>query len=309
MKKGAILAISLGFITLLTSIIYLFLQLSIENKTKQNREYITLQMSGLIANLSEYLKELEFTDEMLFYASKMKLPIQVGNIELMMGIQSANKTISLNQVLHGIIQERSSEEKSNVLKLEDKLVDYLRDYRVRNSKFLVDLLLDTADADDEARSYQSEMVEFNARVYNGRIVSYRHLLEVLEYYALTQNDVSVYDVPWEKTFNFDNITAIDLNHASFEALRFLFGNENLMGFKQLSEHRIWYEEVEDLPFNDTFRKTVIGKHFGTDVSIKSSVAIVQFEVDFQEFKAVAEFKKTIGKNSSIYDIHIIEQGY
>ena len=298
MKKGAILAVSLGFIALLTSIIYLFVEINTKTKDSQNAQYSTIQISSLFGNLSDYIKNIEVDNEMLFYSSKIPLPIEIGDIDLTLYIKSANNKISLNRVLRKILEKKDNQ------KSYDKLFDFLRDNQLNNPNFFIDLLLDSVDKDDEERSYDSEIVNFNQSFYNGAIASYAHLLEVIDYYAITQNDIKAYDIKWNELFHFYEHSDVDINHASYLVLKFLLPDASESTLRKIVQRNEWYEKVEDLPFDSEYKKKVLGEHFGVTLAIKSSVLNIKFDVISNIFNGNFSFYKTMEKKSKVYNIQV-----
>jgi len=287
MKKGMILAISLGFIALLTSIIYLFLHENEKIKKTYAKELSNVQIASLYSNLQNYLQNIEIDSQMLFYASKMKFPVTLGEIDIVLSISSDNDKIQINQLL------KATQDEKNGALVRDKIEQFFYDWRVANPRFLTDLLLDSVVPRDAERSYGSKIVLNDPFFYDKGILDFAHLSKIIDYYAFKYNDDRVYEIPWQEYFKFEGSGHIDINYASYEVLRFLLDDANLFALQEIVKATQLYEKAQDLPFDSEYVKRVLSSHYGLSLGLESNMARIEVELNSPQYSGKFNFKKPL----------------
>jgi len=305
MKKGMILAISLGFIALLTSIIYLFLHENEKIKKTYAKELSNVQIASLYSNLQNYLQNIEIDSQMLFYASKMKFPVTLGEIDIVLSISSDNDKIQIKEIdiVLSISSDndkiqinqllKATQDEKNGALVRDKIEQFFYDWRVANPRFLTDLLLDSVVPRDAERSYGSKIVLNDPFFYDKGILDFAHLSKIIDYYAFKYNDDRVYEIPWQEYFKFEGSGHIDINYASYEVLRFLLDDANLFALQEIVKATQLYEKAQDLPFDSEYVKRVLSSHYGLSLGLESNMARIEVELNSPQYSGKFNFKKPL----------------
>ncbi|MBL0707961.1 MAG: hypothetical protein JJW00_02840 [Sulfurimonas sp.] len=296
-RKGVVLFVTLMMILLLMGIVSVFL-----NKTKESKDKITTifamtQTNAIMYSTIGYLNKIELDEEALDFASKMTLPINFGESNLLIGIKSDNRLLNINSFVRSCI-------KDNIV--SDKFIYYLQKHKLRDPNLFLDLLKDTIDKDTNNRSgIQSEIVLTYPTFRNSRIYNRSHLDMIIEYYYEQTNDRAIYNVPFDKLFSYYN-GSIDLNFISLELMEFLFDDLNANTIAQIANKSGVYGELKNVPFDEYYRKKVkkgiMGQHFTTKTS---SLDVKLTLVYMSQFKSHITFKYDM-RSKKIYNYEIVD---
>ncbi len=198
MKKGIALLITLGFITLLTALIaYLF---SINEELFGTFEDIdTINQSAILFEdykriLDSKIEKIENDTDLegLFLTIPPVVDPKSG-LSTQVSIEPLSNKMDLNRIFY-----KGKIDKSIIKFLEN--VSEI--YNISDIHFLISLILDTVDTDDEEREPYSEIVLEDKKFSNGKVVNSAHFFKLLNYYAKNIHDDSVLKVPWDKMVYF-----------------------------------------------------------------------------------------------------------
>jgi len=201
MKKGIALLVTLGFITILTTIIAYMFSVSKENfqkieKIDSRNQSAILYKDGKII-VDKFVKKIKNSDDLDRFLSKVSPFIyQSKEGSLHVEVIPLSNKININSlVINNIVNKNT--------------LDFIKStcsfYNILDSKFFIDLLLDTIDEDDIARQAQSEILIKNKKFSNSKIVNYNHLKAIMSYYVSVTNDKNILQIPWEKLVFFGSM--------------------------------------------------------------------------------------------------------
>jgi hypothetical protein len=173
----------------------------------------------------------------------------------------------------------------------------LRSYNVIDSQYLLNLILDSKDKDLIPRLNESEIALRDNSFEQGDIFSIEQFNIILRYYKQQIDDYSVDAIPWDKFIGF-NGKNVDINHMSFELLRFMLNiNKDelaslLKEQKPISDINVVFSP-QDAKILDTFK-------------VKIFVPIVKCRVNINVFDkaATASFIYDLVKKEA-RDVNII----
>ncbi|MEA1956667.1 MAG: hypothetical protein U9N02_09290 [Campylobacterota bacterium] len=259
-KNGVVLLVTLMLIMLLLGLVTLFL-----SKTKQSKDFVTYshalnQTSLTMTNLVTFIKQIQLDEESIFYAAGMPYPINLGQSDVTVEIDSAQKTININSLI-------SDSLKNNIT--SDKFIDLLIDNKIKEPIFFLNLLQDTIDKDDQSRNNSEIILEYPT-FRNGKIHNSIHFKQIIDYYFSKTGDANIYDFKYEEIFNFTS-NSIDMNFISMDAMELLFDDANHYILETISKHEEIYEKLDDLPFDSYYMKKVkagkLGQSFMTETQL------------------------------------------
>ena len=198
MKKGIALLITIGFITILTSMIAYMLSTSekvfdeAKNIDSRNQSSIFYKDGKKIVD--SYVKKIKSNSDLDLFLSKVALFIYQRDDSLLhVEVTPLSNKININSIL---INKKT--DKNLVIFLENICANY----NILDSQLLIDLILDTIDKDDISRQALSEISREDVKFSNSRIVNSSHLETIVDYYVKTANDKNILEVPWDKLVYF-----------------------------------------------------------------------------------------------------------
>lgn len=219
MKKGIVLIVTIGFITILTALItYMF---SISDRIFHQAEKVEAKNQSAIlyadvkAIMDTYVKDINDSDALSalllgtppFYDKQSDLSLHVK-------IESLSNKININSIL---IKNKID---PNIVEFLEKVSEV---YNILDASFLIDLVLDTIDEDDIMRQAMSEISLENTKFSNSRIINMSHFETLIKYYVSIANDENILKVPWEKLIYFgeNQRNAVDCDRMSEELINIL----------------------------------------------------------------------------------------
>lgn len=222
MKKGIILLSVLMLISVLSLIILQSTSIS-EKFLKRNSKalFLTqlnktfLDINGFLKLISPMIKNPDIFDMML------KAPLIIhekqSDININMFFEPITNTLNINHIYKN---DKINQE------MYDFLYLVLQKYDIRDSYFFINILLDTLDKDDEERVYESEIIKKNNFFQNGENMDKKTFDYILNYYAVKRNDSRIFQINFEKYFNFSTPKS-DFNYLNSEIKEILWQNYSI----------------------------------------------------------------------------------
>ncbi|MDF1875399.1 hypothetical protein JHD48_06605 [Sulfurimonas sp. SAG-AH-194-I05] len=302
-KNGVVLFVTLMMILLLMSVVSIFLNKTKESKDKVTTIFAMTQTNAVMHNLLAYLNTLEFDEFMIFYASQMAIPLNLGDSNIFFKLDSNQKNIGLNSLINASI-------KDNII--SDQFIFLLLQYKIQNPEFFLDLLKDTVDIEkndalEESRNASDSEIIIEYPIFrNGKIYNKIHLDMIIDYYFKETGDPEIYNFPFEKLFSFEDYP-IDLNFISLEIMGILFEDLNGYTITTINENEFVYEEMEDVPFDAYYRKKIDKGILGQSFTTKTKFLKIQITLIYlEQFESKISFKYDItSKKISDYTIEDI----
>ena len=90
-RKGVVLFVTLMMMMLLLGIVSVFLNKTKESKDSVTTVYAMLQTNVVMHNLLQYLKEIDFDETTIFYASQAPFPVNFGQSNVTFQVESSQK--------------------------------------------------------------------------------------------------------------------------------------------------------------------------------------------------------------------------
>ncbi|WP_353661212.1 hypothetical protein [Hydrogenimonas sp. SS33] len=264
MRRGIVLFITLAILLMLSGVIFLFLHQSGVVK-KSVRQNIALVQTNLILNdMSGYLKSQNFTQDDIFYGAGIPVALDLGPVNGMFSIDSADRTININAYL------KSLEKEQVVL---ETFLQWLDERKIKDPQLLLALLLDTMDKDLYPRIPGSEIRRTTPWFQNGSIPNRAALETVLSVYRQLSGDTRPDTQRWEEIFGFEG-SVFDLNYAGPDQLRLLFPNLDPGAVERIAAHNSRYEKAGDIPVGEELQMELLQPHAGiTPVLSTREVAV------------------------------------
>ncbi|WP_373035045.1 hypothetical protein [Sulfurimonas sp.] len=298
-RKAVVLFVTLMLMLLLLSIVSVFL-----NKTKESKDDVTssfamIQTNFIMHNLFKYLKTIKFNEETIHYTSMTPIPLNIGQSNLILKLNSAQRYININAFVNSAIKDNL---------INDKFILLLTKYKLKEPYFFLDLLKDTVDNDKESRnSKNSEIIKAYPIFRNSKIYNQTHLDKIIDFYFEKTGDATIYNVPFSEIFSFTNST-VDINFLSYESMKILFDDANQNTLKTIADYPDVYAKLEDLPFDQYYMKKINKGMLGHKISTTTNILSISIDINYKEqFKSKINFEynaKT--KKPSNYKIDIIK---
>jgi len=207
-KKGIALLTTVGLIMILSLLILKSVDISQKYFDKAGETGVFVQLNKTFLDVLAILKisTKEITDAATL-SVVIGLPITIGtendDINAVIDISSGAEVININNLASNDTVKNKA--------LFDLLQALLLEYRVANSNFFMNILLDAIDEDSDERSYLSE-VKLKSDVFtDGGIKSKEAFTYLLDYFVANGGDAKIYTIPWFDIIGFWG-TQTDINY-------------------------------------------------------------------------------------------------
>jgi len=176
-----------------------------QNKFRSQSAILIVDGVNLMYSL---VKDIQDSPEAfdLLLQSAQELPLRIGNIEMVLRVHPHNARFNLNLY--------------NREKHYEKLYAYLLEYEVQRPSYILEMIEDTLDADNEEQQYGSERVLYDPFFVQGRLTDFNQFNKLLDAYAMETKDVNIYKVPWRDWVDFSS-AFIDESYMTIEMQRVL----------------------------------------------------------------------------------------
>jgi len=221
-KKAIILLITVGFITMMTALIFVSVNIfdtSIESVYKiENRNRFNALFTDIVAILDKKVKDITTSSKLdEFLGAYPPLSDSKSGLSISIEVEPKVNKININNLYY----------KHKVDFVTKAFLEkvFLK-YEVADGDFLYRLFLDTIDRDESERGAQTEIVLKDFDFKNGKIENKKHLDKILDYYISVTGDKSVKEIPWEKLIFFgerDKKYILDCDRMEPELVETLFG--------------------------------------------------------------------------------------
>jgi len=207
-KKGIALLTTVGLIMILSLLILKSVDISQKYFDKAGETGIFVQLNKTFLDVLDMLKvsTKEITDATTL-SFVIGLPITIGtendDMNVVIDISSGAEVININNL--------ASNDTTKNKALSNLLQSLLIDYRVANSNFFINILLDAIDADSSERSYLSEVKLKSDTFTDGGIKSKEAFTYLLDYFVANGGDAKIYTIPWFDIIGFWG-TQADINY-------------------------------------------------------------------------------------------------
>lgn len=151
-----------------------------------------------------------------------------ASLSIDIDISSNSKTFNVNRVK----EVNSTDTKSLYGIMEDVLLAH----NVIDSKYFLNILLDSIDTDLDERVYESEIALLDSDFEQGLILSMNHFDKILSFYKLKVQDYNIDKVPWDKIIGFGG-DSIDINYMSADLLAYILPMEKEALIMLLNDNR------------------------------------------------------------------------
>ena len=304
-RNGVILFVTLMMMLLFMGVVSLFLNKTKESKDSSTIIYAMIQTNSIMDNLVGYIKNIEFDEYTIMFASQAPFPLSLGETNIVLKLDSAQKHININSFLKAATESKEADSNS------DKFILLLLKYKIEEPNLFLDLLKDTYDTnkegEEEERSNESEIILEYPTFRNGRIYNENHLSKIVDYYFEKTGDNEIYEIPFDELFSYTTNSVIDINFLSLDLMEILFDDANYYSLKTINEYDDIYEEIDDLPFDEYYTKKINKGMLGQTITTETKLIKVSATLNYKtQFKSKISFMyNTNSKNIFDYKIEDI----
>jgi len=195
-----------------------------QNKFRVQSAVLMVDGVNLLKSLEKDISSVEGAFDILVQ-SGAELPIQIGEVDMVIRLRPQNAKFNINKYR----RDRHYE----------KLYAYLLDYEVQRPGYILDMIEDTLDQDNDEKQYGSERVLYDPFFLQGKIVDYAQFKKLLDVYAKETKDINAYKVPWTDWMDFSS-AFIDEVYMTIEMQRVLEASggvsNDLIDFTEIGEN-------------------------------------------------------------------------
>ncbi|WP_455756683.1 hypothetical protein [Sulfurimonas sp.] len=297
-RKGVVLFVTLMMILLLMGIVNIFLSKTKESKDKVTTIFAMNQTNAVMHNLLGYLNDIQLDEYAIYFASQTIIPLSFGQTNIALKIESDQKLININSLIQASLNENSG--------VSDKFLILLSRYRLQNPTLFLHLLQDTIDKDIESRNgTESEIVIEYPTFRNLQVYNKTHLNIIVDYYFKETGDIEIYNIPFDDLFSYSS-GSMDLNFVSIELMKMIFDDANQYTLNIIDKYEGVFEEIEDMPFDEYYRKKIGKGMLGQGFTTKTNILNIKINLNYKnQFESKIHFKYNI-KSKNIFDYEIDE---
>lgn len=196
MKKAIVLLMTIGFITVISALVVIAVSISQKRFNEvaflEAQNQFSVVFKDFVTMLNNNVKQVTKNEhlEMLLLYSMPPLKEPETGVEVGFLIESQMGKLNLNYLLDQVVKD-PDDNGSLAIK---PIVNYFALYELKEPQTMMDLLLDTIDADDMERSGYTELVSENFDFRQGRIYSFKHLKKLFDRYYQLSKDPNVYQI-------------------------------------------------------------------------------------------------------------------
>ena len=165
------------------------------------------------------------------------VPLEIEGVHVTVRVEGAGGAVNINAL-------------SASPDLQERFRQYLARHHVKDTDYLIDLLLDCMEGDKP--HYRTTIIDANPQLYRERIAGIGHLEQILAFYSQERYDPAAMQLDWQALVRFDehNATSVDLNQISAEALGMLLPRSPHAAIEAMLANRLPYESFDALPLDD-----------------------------------------------------------
>ena len=222
-RRGIVLLITVALLAMLTPLILVGLdQVQTALKVVEEEKFFaqrSVSLQDVVRALDEKSEAIESSEDLETLFAPLP-PLTEGDVRVQVQISPLFDKVNLNNLFF------HNKPDVHVSAFVERLAER---YGVIDGSYLLALLLDTLDEDEEERAAFSEVRLKEKDFRNGIIANEEHLREILQVYHLQTGDENVFKIPWRKLVYFgprDSRFMIDCERASEELLEVLGFEEN-----------------------------------------------------------------------------------
>ena len=296
-KKGIALLITLLFIVAITLSVGIGLKQVKEASNHVQNENFMLQTSVILDDVLKLLQNSKELKEVakngsseilyLFLSQSSFIPFQAAGVKISLEIFSARSKLNIN-----CFRDINATNLNQPNEKLDAFKVYLNNYSVNIA--YGDILMDLMGGIKEDMSYNSDIFYEKPYLFRDYVISYKHLLELNDFYMKSYHDNSLQNIEFEKLFSFakNRENKIDLNYTSAHVWELMLGVDKLRA-EELQLGSGFYTALEDLNLNDEeklslekFNVSYFEPYLDVTIEIleNESVAKIHFEYDIKNAK-------------------------
>ena len=267
-RRGVVLFITLAILTMLGTVVFLFLQRTGELKKSVRQNHAIIQTNLILGDISRFLKSRNFNQDDIYYGAGVPVSLDLGPVGGMLTIDSAQSRLNINAVLKAVAKHQEA--------LNAFLV-WMERQKVKHPYLLLALMLDTIDPDLYERGRHTEIRLQEPWFQNGSIRDTMAMRKIFHYYKVHSGDNGPSLQAWEEVFGYEGAT-LDLNYATIDQLTLLYPDLPIETLDRLAAHDTRWQRPDELPIDDPYRSVVLQPHMGiTPVLATQTVAV---SIDF-----------------------------
>ncbi|PHR54601.1 MAG: hypothetical protein COA44_12630 [Arcobacter sp.] len=180
-------------------------RISGHNKFRIQSAVLMVDGVNLLRSLGKDVQDSPEAFDILVQSAE-ELPLHIGTVDMILRIRPQNAKFNINHY------DRN--------KHYEKLYAYLLEYEVQRPGYILDMIEDTLDADNDEKQYGSERVLYDPFFVQGKFTDSNQFLKLLDVYATETKDVNIYKVPWSSWIDFTS-EFIDEAYMTIEMQRVL----------------------------------------------------------------------------------------
>ncbi len=243
-RPGVALLITLFFLISVTAAVGVSI-MQLRLSAKQVREGKCLIQSSMILDdllkllkTSPLLNRVEDAESMRYFLQNTSIiPLAHENLNVRINIRSSMGRFNINAL-------------SFSKPFQEALSGYMLQYAVSDVQYFQDLLLDAMSG--QQPEYRTDIFEMRPWLYREKIVSMRHLQQIIDYYVLTRHDNNIREIPWKQLIRFGSHSdsKIDVNYITPQLWKLLLPDLAEDTVADLSSGTVVYTKSGDLVLSE-----------------------------------------------------------
>ena len=202
MKKGIVLLMTLGFITVITAMILWSVSISKKRFDRVIGIDAQNQFNIIFSDFSKILKKGDFnsSDKLNMLLSICFPPVMDSKSGMGVGFcaKSMMDRLNINYMLDTIVSSDKNSTKAKMAKYyQSAIIKYLSNKELSDPFIFLSLLLDSVDLDHNERATQSEIAEEEPNFREGKIYDFEQFKKIEDYYYKMTLDSSIYKIDKE----------------------------------------------------------------------------------------------------------------
>jgi hypothetical protein len=238
-KRGIVLMMTLGFITVISVLILYFLKFSkiqFENVTRVDAQN---QFATLFKDFTKMIKSFDINSseglDLFLSVSIPRVAESKSGVGVGFEVESLMSKLNINNILYQL--SKGGDFERDPIKeeyLRRPIEKFLAKFELSDPFLFIDILLDSIDSDDFPRGAESEIVNEEPDFTQGEIYDFDHFQKIKDYYFKRTKDEKIFKITrdeFEKFFYFGEVKKygmLDCSKLDLEGALSLIVNDEMV---------------------------------------------------------------------------------
>ena len=198
-RKGIVLLMTLGFIAVITAMIFWSVSISKSRFDKVVALDAENQFAIVFKDFTKLITKIDInsTDALAIFLSMDFPPLVEEKTKIGLGFHSKSlmDKLNINYILYSLVEhETNATHAYHDSYLRRPLEKFFREYELADPFTMIDFLLDTIDTDDLERASFSEIAAEDFDFREGKIYNFKHFKKIRNHYFKSTRDANVFKI-------------------------------------------------------------------------------------------------------------------